>query len=75
MDFLRIAHTKGMLAPEYVFIGNGNLPVEQIFKPWTTLGDLSSAQVENWKRLLVEINFKQVCYVSNFKLPMTMIIL
>ena len=59
MSFFRLAHSKGMLAPDYVFIGNGNIPDEELFRPWSRL-DLAPDQIEEWKKTLVEINLKQV---------------
>ena len=54
-----MAHEKGMRAPHYVFIGYLGNPYPILYKPWSVLGSLSPEHIQNWQRILREVNFKQ----------------
>ena len=64
LTFLRMAHAKGMRAPDYVFLTYGHNPTPEVYEPWKYLKNPSTEEVKEWKKILFEINYKQVQFVK-----------
>ena len=58
--FLRMAHMKGMRAPDYVIISPGHVIAANTLQPWIDDPHLTKERTEEWKKILVELNYKQV---------------
>ena len=60
LKFLRMAHSKGMRAPDYVFFRYRHYPEPITYEPWVNLDNQSPNMVKDWQKVLFEINYKQV---------------
>ena len=69
LKFLRIAHSKGMRAPDYVFFKYRHYPEKNTYEPWVDIGNHSPDEVKEWQKVLFEVNYKQV-QSSNIHLSM-----
>ena len=58
---LRMAHTKGMKSPDFVFFNFGVDTRANDYEPWIDLDEPNPKEVRQWQKILVEINYKQVC--------------
>ena len=56
-----MAHKKGMRAPDYVYIMSASAVLTDNLRPWSEYApNLSAEEMEEWKKIFVEVNFKQV---------------